>query len=84
MKSLLRQFKNKLLNRSNQGIEEYEAPKNLDAREDIERKYNFSGALLNIFVANKDNVVHKWHHYIPLYDKYFGNFRNRQVRFLEI
>jgi hypothetical protein len=100
MKRLFRKFQNKLQNEeplsalkaslryfknaTNQGIEEYSFPKNLDIREDIERKYNFSGALLDIFVANKDNMVHKWHHYIPLYDKYFSNFRNRQVRFLEI
>ena len=71
-------------NQSNEGIGQYEFPKNLDVREDIQMKYNFSGALLDIFVENKDNVVHKWHHYIPLYDKYFGNFRHRQVRFLEI
>ncbi len=80
LKASLRYFKN----RTNEGIHKYSFPKNLDIREDIERKYNFSGALLDIFVANKDNVVHKWHHYIPLYDKYFSNFRNRQVRFLEI
>ena len=100
MKRLFRKFQNKLQNEgplsalkaslryfknaTNQGIEEFSFTKNLNIREDIERKYNFSGALLDIFVANKDNVVHKWHHYIPLYDKYFSNFRNRQVRFLEI
>lgn len=29
-------------------------------------------------------MVHKWHHYIPLYDRYFGPWRNRPLRFLEI
>jgi len=100
MKRLFLKFQNKLQNEgllsilissllyfkkaTNQSIKEYSSSKNLDIREDIIRKYNFSGALLDIFLANKDYVVHKWHHYIPLYDKYFCNFRNRQVRFLEI
>ena len=69
---------------STEGIGRYQAPKNLDVTEDIKRKYNFNGQLLEIYASNKDNVVHKWHHYIPLYDKYFSNFRNRKVRFLEI
>jgi hypothetical protein len=100
MKNLFGKFQNKLLNEGvwsalnstylyfkngcNQGVGEYDFPKNLDVRLDIERKYNFSGELLDIFVTNKDNVVDKWHHYIPLYDRYFSNFRSRPVRFLEI
>jgi hypothetical protein len=71
-------------NINNRSISEYQFPKNFDIREDITKKFNFSGELLDLFVANKENVVHKWHHYIPLYDKYFSNYRNRQVRFLEI
>jgi hypothetical protein len=69
---------------SHQGIGKYEFPKNLDARGDIQTKYHYSGVLLDIFVENKDNAVQKWHHYIPLYDKYFSNFRRQPVRFLEI
>jgi 23S rRNA U2552 (ribose-2'-O)-methylase RlmE/FtsJ len=69
---------------NNQVMREFEFPKNLDIREDIQRKYNFSGELLDIFINNKNNLVHKWHHYIPLYDKYFSSFRHRKIRFLEI
>jgi len=69
---------------SNQGPEIFRSPKNIDTRKDIKEKYNFDGELLDIFLKNKNNVVHKWHHYIPLYEKYFGNFRNRPIRFLEI
>lgn len=65
-------------------IEDYSFPKNWDIRKDIKIKYQYEGVLLDIFVENKTNVVHKWHHYIPLYDKYFGIFRNRKIRFLEI
>jgi hypothetical protein len=71
-------------NISSHSIDEYQSPKNLDIREDVAKKYNFSGELLDIFLANRGNVVHKWHHYIPLYDKYFSDYRNRQIRFLEI
>lgn len=36
------------------------------------------------FWANKGRVVHKLTHYLPLYERYFGPYRNREVRFLEI
>jgi hypothetical protein len=65
-------------------LQKFNFPKNLDIRRDIQKKYSFKGVLLDIFVENKSNVVHKWHHYIPLYEKYFSNFRNRKIRFLEI
>jgi hypothetical protein len=99
MKKLLLKFKNKLQNEGlkktlqaaliyfknkRNPIFAYRFPKNFDIREDIVKKYNFSGELLDIFLANKENVVHKWHHYIPVYDKYFSSYRNRGVRFLEI
>lgn len=55
-----------------------------DVAEDIRAKYGFDGDLLRIFAGNTGPVVHKWHHYIPLYDRYFGRFRGSAVRFLEI
>jgi hypothetical protein len=54
------------------------------AAEDIKSKYNYDGDLLSLFTSNKGPVVHKWHHYIPLYDRYFSQFRGRPTRFLEI
>lgn len=53
-------------------------------KEDIEEKYNFNGDLVNIFSNNKNNIVHKWHHYLPVYDRYLNNYRNKTVRILEI
>lgn len=53
-------------------------------RDDIQRKYGFDGDLLDYFVSNTGAVVHKWHHYIPVYDRYFSRFRGRPVRFLEV
>lgn len=55
-----------------------------EIKEDIQRKYAHGSELLDLFVGNKGNVVHKWHHYIPLYDRYFSPFRGKKVRFLEI
>lgn len=55
-----------------------------DVRQDIAQKYGFDGDLLDIFVDNKPLIASKWHHYIPLYERYFGPYRNKPVRFLEI
>ena len=55
-----------------------------DVAADIREKYGFDGDLLDFFAGNTGPVVDKWHHYIPLYERYFGRFRNRAVRFLEI
>src|SRR6056297_2733088 len=42
------------------------------------------GTLAKLFSQNDGPTVHKWHHYIPLYDTYFSRYRNTNVRFLEI
>ncbi|MFN7307814.1 MAG: class I SAM-dependent methyltransferase [Acetobacteraceae bacterium] len=52
--------------------------------EDIRAKYGFDDDLLALFAGNKGKLIHKWHHYIPLYDRYFSKFRGRPLRFLEI
>ena len=66
------------------GIGKFSFNKNLDVKRDIQSKYGFNGDLLEIFTSNKDQVVHKWHHYIPIYDQYFSHFRKKECRFLEI
>ena len=38
--------------------------------------------LFRIFSA--DTNVHKWHHYFDIYERYFGRYRDRPVRMLEI
>jgi len=45
-----------------------------------------SGPLETIYFAHQGNTAHKWHHYLPLYDRYFAPFRNRTapLRMLEI
>lgn len=55
-----------------------------DVAEDIRSKYGYEGDMLTAFAGNDGIVVHKWHHYIPIYDRYFSRFRGGKVRFLEI
>jgi hypothetical protein len=55
-----------------------------DVAADIREKYDYDGDLLRIFAGMSDVMVHKWHHYIPLYERYFGQFRGTGFRFLEI
>ncbi len=69
--------------RPSEGIAQYRFEGG-DIAQDIRDKYGFDGDLLDIFVQHKGDVVHKWHHYIPLYDRYFSRYRNTPVRFLEI
>lgn len=52
--------------------------------ENIKKKYKCRSDLLNLFINNKKLTIHKWHHYIPLYDKYFSKYRRTKVRLLEI
>ena len=55
-----------------------------DIPKDIRTKYHFVGDILDFFANNKGPAVHKWHQYIPIYDRYFSKYRNGPVRFLEI
>ena len=55
-----------------------------DIRQDVSLKYSFDGDLLDIFVEGNVRAVHKWHHYLPIYDRYFRHWRGKEVRFLEV
>jgi hypothetical protein len=55
-----------------------------DVRADLRDRYGYGGQLADIYVGMKGPLVHKWHHYLPLYERYFGPWRNKPVRFLEI
>jgi Methyltransferase domain len=37
-----------------------------------------------LFWSNEGPIVHKWHHYLPIYDRYLTPWRDRPVRMLEI
>lgn len=56
----------------------------LGIQHDIQQKYQFDGELLDLFSRNEGRPVHKWHHYIQYYDRYFSCFRHSPVRLLEI
>lgn len=55
-----------------------------DIRQDVSLKYAFDGDLLDIFVEGGERAVNKWHHYLPIYDRYFSRWRGKEVRFLEV
>jgi 23S rRNA U2552 (ribose-2'-O)-methylase RlmE/FtsJ len=55
-----------------------------DIEVDIATNYGFKGELLSLFVKKSQFPIHKWHHYIPIYDSYFSAYRGTNVRFLEI
>lgn len=55
-----------------------------DVAADIRQKYGFEGDLLEIYAGGAEQLVHKWHHYLPLYDRYFRDWRGKEVRFLEV
>ena len=65
-------------------IESFAFADGQDIEEDIASKYGFKGDLLSLFVKKSDFPIHKWHHYLPLYDSYFSSYRGTEVRFLEI
>jgi len=41
-------------------------------------------SLDGIFWSNQGPIVHKWHHYLPIYERYFGLYRCKNPKFLEI
>ena len=55
-----------------------------DIAADIRAKYAFDGDLADTFAQNTGPVIHKWHHYIPIYDRFFKGLRGTPVKLLEI
>ena len=70
--------------RSGRQIGSVAFPPDGDIRADIAEKYGYSGDLLELFAGNSGPIVHKWHHYLPIYERYFARYRHRPVRMLEI
>ena len=62
----------------------FKFPQEGDVAADIRERYGFDGDLLDIYAGNKGAKVHKWHHYLPIYDRYFSRYRGTPVKFLEI
>jgi hypothetical protein len=49
-------------------------PASLEELSDLER----------LFFENKGRLIHKWRHYLPIYERHFASYRNKPVRMLEI
>lgn len=65
-------------------IHQFDYDRQLGVEMDIRSKYHYDGDLAQIYAHNRGHKVHKWHHYIPLYDRYFSAYRGKPLRFLEI
>ena len=72
--------------RAHEGIKQFRFNRDCvsDVKRDIREKYEHDSELLDFFANNKGASVNKWHHYIPLYDRYFSFFRGQKIKFLEI
>mgnify|MGYP001246789561 CR=1 FL=1 len=67
------------------GLIDYTFPKGDSVLEDIESKYGGSSELGKLFASHKGCLIHKWHHYLPIYERYFASFKNKKnLKFLEI
>lgn len=62
------------------GVWPYALP--VDARETLAAQD--STALAQMFYGNTGRVVHKWTHYLPVYEKYLGQYRGTAFKMLEI
>ena len=65
-------------------MKKFRFPEDGDVAADIRDRYGYDGDLLDIYAGNEGVGVHKWHHYLPIYDRYFERYRGTSVRFLEI
>jgi hypothetical protein len=51
---------------------------------EAEDREEFTQDIARLIFANEGDLVHKWMHYLPIYEEIFGRFRGTDVRFLEI
>jgi cephalosporin hydroxylase len=65
-------------------MRKFRFPEDEDVATDIRERYGYDGDLLDIYTGNEGVKVHKWHHYLPLYDRYLSRYRGTPVKFLEI
>lgn len=49
-----------------------------------EMAQTYQGRTAKIFFENKNNPIHKWIHYLPIYDQLLGPYIGTRVRMLEI
>jgi hypothetical protein len=51
--------------------------------EDVETA-SYPGRCADVFFTHNGEGILKWLHYLPIYDRLFGNYTGRPIRFLEI
>lgn len=56
----------------------------LDSAVREEIRGGYEGPLADIFFGPKTRLVDKWLHYLPVYEKHFGPYRDTDLKFLEI
>jgi hypothetical protein len=56
----------------------------IDIAAHLRERYGDFGDLLALYAGHSGAMVHKFHHYLPIYERYFGPYRGRPVKFLEI
>lgn len=62
-------------------------PTKMSAYEDLNRSkppVTLPNTIEDLFWSHNGTVVHKWHHYLPIYDTYLKEYQNKPIKFLEI
>ncbi|WP_170106763.1 class I SAM-dependent methyltransferase [Rhodovulum imhoffii] len=52
--------------------------------DDLKEKYRYEGDLGRLYAEHDGPLIQKWHHYLPVYEKYLSRYRGTGFRFLEI
>lgn len=65
-------------------MNKFRFPPDGDVLQDLSQTYGYTGDLARAFSETKQGMVNKWHHYLPLYDRYFSAWRGKPFRMLEI
>jgi len=81
MKLLLKRLQNAFWSRRTGSSPSFESF--YKSAEDIDASA-YQGDVARIFFANKGPLVHKWLHYLEIYERTFARFRGKPFRFLEI
>ncbi len=78
MRNFLMRLKHKMLGMRPPNFSSFAANVSDEFRE------SYRGACADIFFSNDGPTIHKWLHYLPIYDKLFSEYVGTNVRFLEI
>lgn len=81
-----KKIRNKISNLKSSKIQEIDFRINNieDISKFINDYYGFNGKLPEIFSNNKEKLIHKWLHYLPVYENHLSNYVNKDFNFLEI